>query len=291
MHKLESLLERSNELPSLPEIYLRVSELLESDYSTVQQIGKAIQTDPILTGRILKMINSAYYGLAAPVTSIAQAVSLLGRQQLSQFLMGSVVAGVFNDASIANFPMREFWEHSVKTAIIARHLAMQNVHIIDHEAFFTAGLLHDLGLLVIARVAPDLVAQIADGKKDPDTDGLQLETELLGVTHVEVGAALMKKWAMPSLISQCVQKHHSEDHAGPFAMDTSIVFLANQLSRYPVESDDEELLALLTTLANWEQTGCSLEQINIACQLADEQWQEVMESLGMSDGRPEKEWL
>jgi putative nucleotidyltransferase with HDIG domain len=291
MHKLESLLERSDELPSLPEIYLRVSELLESDYSTVQQIGKAIQTDPILTGRILKMINSAYYGLATPVTSIAQAVSLLGRQQLSQFLMGSVVAGVFSDAAIANFPMREFWEHSVKTAIIARHLAMQNVHIIDHEAFFTSGLLHDIGRLVIARVAPDLLAEVERRKADSEIDVLQLEAELLGVTHVDVGEALMKKWGMPSLITQCVIRHHAEQHSGPFAMDTSIVFLANLLSRYPVESDDEELLALLTTLANWEQTGCSLEQINIACQLADEQWVEVMDLLGMSDGRPDREWL
>jgi HD-like signal output (HDOD) protein len=103
---LEPLLKQAGELPSLPEVYIRVTELLETESATGQKIGEAVQTDPVLTARILKLINSAYYGLQNPVTSISQAVTLLGRQ------------------------------HCIKTAIIARQLAMQNSRVIDHEAFF-----------------------------------------------------------------------------------------------------------------------------------------------------------
>jgi putative nucleotidyltransferase with HDIG domain len=297
MHNLETLLEQSEELPSLPEIYTRVSELIESDNSTARQIGEAVQTDASLTSRVLKMINSAYYGLPNEVTSIAQAISYLGHQELKQILLGSVLAGVFNELKSVNFPLLDFWTHSIKTAIIARHLAMQNINIIDHEAFFTAGLLHDIGRLVIANAAPDALADIDDIVSTTGIDILQVETDQLGITHTEVGAALMKKWRMPSLLIQCVQRHHEVNHIGPFAIDTSIVYLANQLSKLElivdIEDDEEleEMQAILSNIPNWQNSACTLEQISIACELAEEQAFSVMESLGMNDMQIEDDYF
>ncbi len=129
--------------------YIRVSGLLNDEKSTAQQIGDAVQSDPSLTSKILKVVNSAYYGLAQPVTSISQTVSLLGRERLGSILLGTVVEGLFSD--MVNFSLDDFWKHSVKTAIISRQLAKQNSSIDDHEALFTAGLLHDIGRLVIAK--------------------------------------------------------------------------------------------------------------------------------------------
>ena len=157
---LEPLLKQAGQLPSLPDVYIRVTELLENESSTGMKIGEAVQSDPALTARILKLINSAYYGLQNPVTSIPQAVTLLGRQQLKQVLLGSVLAGVFKDFDITAFPLRDFWQHCIKTAIIGRQLGMQNARVIDHEVFFTAGLLHDIGWLVIAKVNPGSYGQI-----------------------------------------------------------------------------------------------------------------------------------
>lgn len=114
---------------------MRVTELLETETATGIKIGEAVQSDPALTARILKLINSAYYGLQNSVTLISQAVTLLGRQQLKQVLVGSVLAGVFKDFDVTAFPLRDFWQHCIKTAIIARQLAMQNARVIDHEAF------------------------------------------------------------------------------------------------------------------------------------------------------------
>ncbi len=289
---LDALLKQAGELPSLPEIYIRVTELLESENSTAIGIGETLQSDPALTARILKLINSAFYGLHNPVTSIPQAVTLLGREQLQQVLVGSVLSGVFKDFNITDFPLRDFWQHCIKSAIIARQLAMQNARIIDHEAFFTIGLLHDIGWLVIAKVNPGSFEQITGIASAEDRNVLEVELEKLGVTHIEVGVALLEKWGLPGSIIGCVQKHHDNEHTGPFAVETSIVYLANQLSRFDLneiddcedEEDEEEVISkILSTIPNWEDSKCTSTQIAIACGLADQQWLEVMESLGMLD--------
>jgi len=286
MQKLEALLKQAGDLPSLPEVYIRVNELLDTEISTAIQIGDAVQTDPALTARILKLINSAYYGLSNPVTSISQAVTLLGRQYLQQALTGSVLAEVFKDFNVTEFPLRDFWQHCIKTAIIARQLAMQNARIIDHEAFFTAGLLHDIGWLVIVKVNPSAFVTITTIAKTENRDILLVETEKLGVTHIDVGVALLKKWGIPDLITECIRMHHDADHEGPYAIETSVVALANQLSRHSLPGEREELEEIeeiLSTIPYWEKSKCTAEQIGIACRLADEQWMEVMESLGMLD--------
>jgi putative nucleotidyltransferase with HDIG domain len=286
---LEPLLKQAGQLPSLPEVYIRVTELLENESSTGLKIGEAVQSDPALTARILKMINSAYYGLQNPVTSISQAVTLLGRQQLKQVLVGSVLAGVFKDFDVSAFPLRDFWQHCIKTAIIGRQLAMQNARVLDHEVFFTAGLLHDIGWLVIAKVNPGSYGQIIELARAENKDVIAVETEKLGVTHIDVGVALLEKWGIPGLITECVRKHHNIDHIGSFEIETSIVYLANKLSRLDLgrdgEADEEEkaIADILSTIPNWEKSKCTAEQITIACRLAEEQWLEVMESLGMVD--------
>ncbi len=289
MHTLESLINQAGELPALPEIYIRVTELLENESSTTFQIGEAVQTDPALTARILKLINSAYIGLRNPVTSISQALTLLGRKQLQQVLTGSVLSGVFKDFDISEFPIRDFWRHCIKTAIISRHLAMQNAHIIDHEAFFTAGLLHDIGWLVIAKVKPGAYLEIAGLAKSETRGVIEFEAEQLGVTHVEVGVALLNKWGIPNQIVQCVKKHHETEHTGPFSIETSIVYLANQLDRRAPGDQEEEvderefLEKSLSMIPGWEEARCTIEQVGIACRLAEEQWLQVMEALGMLD--------
>jgi putative nucleotidyltransferase with HDIG domain len=264
-----------------------VTELLENESSSGAKIGEAVQSDPALTARILKLINSAYYGLQNPVTSISQAVTLLGRQQLKQVLVGSVLAGVFKDFDITAFPLRDFWQHCIKTAIIGRQLGMQNARVIDHEVFFTAGLLHDIGRLVIAKVNPGSYGQILGLARAENREVIEVEVEKLGVTHIEVGVALLEKWGIPGLITQCVKKHHDADHIGSFEIETSIVYLANKLSRFDLSGDaeDEEraITDFLSKIPNWEKAKCTAEQITIACRLAEEQWLEVMESLGMVD--------
>ena len=163
-----------------------------------------------------------------------------------------MLAQVFKDFNINEFPLHDFWQHSIKTAIIARQLAMQNARIIDHEALFTAGLLHDIGRLVIARVIPNAYMTVSDIAKTENRDIILVETEKLGATHIDVGVALLEKWGIPGLIIRSVKMNHETDHRGPTAIETSVVVMANQLSRHRLPDEEDALTELLSRIPYWE---------------------------------------
>lgn len=278
---LEQLIGKGQDLPSLPEIYLRVSEQLEDESTTVQQIGDTVQNDPAITTRILKMVNSAYYGMPNEVASVSQAVSLLGRERLKHILIGSVLRGVFSEQDNPAFSMQVFWQHSIKTAIIARQLATQISSIQEPESMFTAGLLHDIGKLLLINKIPDRMLVAEEYMIQKRVDVLSAELSQVGVTHTAVGEALMDHWGLPQMLIECARNHHEVVHDGPNREATHLIYLANCLSTYVPPLDEEETQNILDDIENWDLGYATLEQVAFACQHADDMVFEVMESLGM----------
>ncbi len=278
---IDELIGRGQELPSLPEIYLRVSQLLEDEKVSVYEIGDTVQNDPAITTRVLKMVNSAYYGLPNQVSSVAQAISLLGRERLKHILIGSVLRGVFSAQDNPAFSMQEFWQHSIKTAIIARQLARELAVIQEPEAMFTAGLLHDIGRLLLINRVPEQLLAAEEYMIRKRVDILSAEIAEIGLTHTAVGEAMMHHWGLPQLLIDCARYHHEIVHDGPNRRATHLIYLANQLSQYVPPLDDGETVDILDDIENWDQGDLDLEQIASACQHADDMVFEVMESLGM----------
>jgi len=278
---LEQLVGRGQELPSMPEIYLRVSELLEDESSSLQQIAETVQNDPAITSRVLKMVNSTYYGLPSQVSSVSQAVVLLGRERLRHLLIGSVLRGVFIEQDNPAFSMLAFWQHSIKTAIIARQLAHQVEAIEEPDAMFTAGLLHDIGKLLLINRFPERMLAAEEYMMRKRADVLTAELIQMGVTHTAVGEALMQYWGLPQLLVDCASKHHEAVHDGRNRYATHLIYLASHLSQYVPPLDDQETRDILDDIDNWDLGQLSLEQIGSACQQADDLVFEVMESLGM----------
>ncbi|MDH3636348.1 MAG: HDOD domain-containing protein [Gammaproteobacteria bacterium] len=278
---LEQLIGQGQDLPSLPEIYLRVSEQLENESSTVQQIGDTVQNDPAITTRVLKMVNSAYYGMPNEVASVSQAVSLLGRERLKHILIGSVLRGVFSTQENPAFSMQVFWQHSIKTAIIARQLAIQLSAIKEPESMFTAGLLHDIGKLLLINKVPHRMLAVEEYMIQKRVDVLTAELSQVGVTHTAVGEALMDHWGLPQLLIDCARNHHEVVHDGANREATHLIYLANCLSTYVPPLDEQETQNILDDIENWDQGYATLEQIAYACQYAEDMVFEVMESLGM----------
>lgn len=278
---LDQLIGKGQDLPSLPEIYLRVSEQLEDEGSTVQQIGDTVQNDPAITTRVLKMVNSAYYGMPNEVASVSQAVSLLGRERLKHILIGSVLRGVFSEQENPAFSMQVFWQHSIKTAIIARQLATQISTIKEAESMFTAGLLHDIGKLLLFNKVPDRMLAAEEYMIQKRVDVLSAELSQVGVTHTAVGEALMDHWGLPQLLIDCARNHHEVVHDGPNRDATHLIYLANCLSTYVPPLDEQETQDILDDIENWDMGYAMLDQIAFACQHADDMVFEVMESLGM----------
>jgi putative nucleotidyltransferase with HDIG domain len=250
---LEQLIGKGQDLPSLPEIYLRVSEQLEDESSTVQKIGDTVQNDPAITTRVLKMVNSAYYGMPNEVASVSQAVSLLGRERLKHILIGSVLRGVFSEQENPAFSMQVFWQHSIKTAIIARQLATQISTIKEAESMFTAGLLHDIGKLLLFNKLPDRMLAAEEYMIQKRVDVLSAELSQVGVTHTAVGEALMDHWGLPQLLIDCTRNHHEVVHDGPNRDATHLIYLANCLSTYVPPLDEQETQNILDDIENWDR--------------------------------------
>ncbi len=278
---IDELIGRGQDLPSLPEIYLRVSQQLEDETVSVFEIGTTVQNDPAITTRVLKMVNSAYYGLPNQVSSVAQAVSLLGRERLKHILIGSILRGVFSAQDNPAFSMQEFWKQSIKTAIIARELAQDLPTIDEPEAMFTAGLLHDIGRLLLIDRVPEQMLAAEEYMIRKRVDILSAELAQVGVTHTAVGEALMRHWGLPDLLIDCARLHNEVVHDGPHRRATHLIYLSSQLSQYVPPLDDGETVDILDDIANWDQGDLTLEQIASACQHADDMVFDVMESLGM----------
>ena len=275
---LEALIDKGQELPSLPEIYLRVSEQLEDEGVSAHQIGATVQNDPAITSRVLKMVNSAYYGLPRQVASVARAVSLLGRDRLRQILISSLLRGVFSHQDNPAFSMQAFWQHSIKTATIARQLASDTAGIDEPDVLFTAGMLHDIGKLLLINRVPELMLGAEEYMIRKRSSVLEAEMIQVGVTHTDIGEQLLQHWGLPQVLIDCARLHHDSRHDSPV---THLIYLANKLSQYVPPLDDDETRNILDDIENWDRADHSLAQIASACQYADDMVFEVMESLGM----------
>ena len=278
---LDQLVGKGQELPSLPEIFSRVSRQLEDPTCSLEQIANTIQNDPAITSRILKMVNITYCGLPGKVITVTEAVNLLGRERCKHILIGSVVGGVFDSDENPAFSVQAFWQHSIKTALIARQLAGFTDGIDEPEAMFTAGLLHDIGKLMLIERFPEEMLAAEETMIRRRIDELSAELSQVGLTHTAVGEALMLHWGLPDILVDCARCHHETVHDGLNRRETHLIYLSNRLSEYVPPLDDEETLAILDDIENWNMGLVTIEQIAGACQNADDLVFEVMESLGM----------
>jgi len=278
---LRELVGEGFELPSLPEAFMRVSAQLEDENCSADEVVRSIQNDPSITSRILKLVNSSYYGLERQVSSVAQAVEMLGRERLKHILLDSSVRGAFGDGNNPAFSMLAFWQHSIKTALIARQLASVCEFIDDPEVMFTAGLLHDMGKLLLIERFPNQMLAAEETMIRRRIDELSAELTQVGLTHTAVGEALMEHWGLPEILIDCARCHHESVHDGPNRHATHLIYLANRLSEYQPPLDDGETQAILDDIENWNMNQLGTEQIAYACQSTDELVFEVMESLGM----------
>jgi putative nucleotidyltransferase with HDIG domain len=278
---LNDLVDNGQELPSLPEVILRVSQQLEDESCSVERIGETIQHDPAITSRILKAANSSCEGVPQQVSSVATAVNLLGRDKCRHILIGSALREAFGDQENPAFSMQVFWQHSVKTALIARHLAMQSGVISDPETMFTAGLLHDIGKLLLIDRFPQAMLAAEEIMIRRRIDELSAELSQLGMTHTAVGEALMQHWGLPEILVDCVRYHHEAVHDGRNRYATHLIYLSNRLSEYVPPLDEAETVAILDDIENWSMAQVSIDEVACACQDGDDMVFEVMESFGM----------
>ncbi|MCP4219622.1 MAG: HDOD domain-containing protein [bacterium] len=212
-------------LPSLPAIVMRINEAIKHPKCTATRIADIISKDSSLSARLLKMVNSSFYSFPKEITSIARAVTIIGTRQLSVLAVGSVVVSTFKNIPAEIMDMESFWKHSIACGLIARILSSYKKNT-NTENYFLAGLLHDIGRLVIFRSFPEYGAKIFQrATREPELLG-DLEEELLGINHARLGGLLIKEWKLSPVFEYSCQYHHNPLDSHDSAM-ASIIHVAN----------------------------------------------------------------
>ena len=185
----EDLVDQVTTLVSLPEVYVRLSALLDDPDATSADLGEVIRHDPGLATRLLRIVNSAFYALPSRIDDLTGAVTIIGRNDLRDLALATVAVETFDKIACDLVDMSTFWHHSVFCALIARLLGKRcNSH--HTERLFGAGLLHDVGQLVIYHELPELARQALAGAEASDDGLYRAEKQVLGFTHAEVAREL-----------------------------------------------------------------------------------------------------
>jgi putative nucleotidyltransferase with HDIG domain len=226
------------ELVSLPEVCLQVQNMADDPDCGAEDLGRLISQDTALTGRLLKLVNSAFYGFSARVETVSRAVSLVGIAELRNLTLAMYAAEVFADIPSDLMDMVSFWRHSVFTGLVARRLARE-CHVLHHERLMTAGLLHDVGRLLIFMKLPDEAKRIITEERLDHGEVCELEQSVLGFDHAEAGAQLLAAWKLPESLCEAVRLHHRPEATPAPAPEAAILHLANAVTHY-LELAEEE---------------------------------------------------
>ncbi|MDD4952622.1 MAG: HDOD domain-containing protein [Desulfovibrionaceae bacterium] len=202
------LLKDNPSLPSLPQIFFELQTALARPTASASDLARVIGRDPGLSALLLRMVNSAFYSFPSRIDSISRAVTVVGVRQLSLLAMGSSVMDLFKDIHGSALDLKGFWMHSVACGTVARELC-RVCKTEKPERCFVAGLLHDIGLMVLAKSAPEALGQALDLAR---AEGLPLhlaERRLMGFDHARLGGMLLQKWRLPFELVGAVIEHHS----------------------------------------------------------------------------------
>jgi HD-like signal output (HDOD) protein len=230
--QIEVRLKTCARLPSLSTIYSALRELLNADQRYTTQISEVIRRDPSLTARLLRLVNSVYYGLTTPVNSIEEAVFYLGVRQIRQLAMVTPIIEDFQKlAGNSPFPWRKFWQHCIGTAIMSREV-IGNILTPADEADYVAGLVHDVGKIVMASAFPRHFAVIHQRVNEGDQDLTAVETDVLGLDHAELGAIYLKNHNLPDIMVETARYHHHPEEASHHAQIVAAVQIADHLVRH-----------------------------------------------------------
>ncbi|MGV7209532.1 HDOD domain-containing protein [Oxalobacteraceae bacterium A2-2] len=208
----EDMVRNLDDLPSLPAVVMELLNSIDQEDLDIAVLAKKVSQDQALTAKTLRLANSSLYGLQVKVTTIQQAITYLGFQTTRNLITAAAITGCFPEGHCPGFDHKAFWRHSIATAACARLLARQLRFNQDYA--FTAGLLHDIGRLVLVSCFPQQYAAVLAYRSERDCYLLEAERKVLGVDHVEAGVALAEHWNFSDTMRLAIAGHHEPEAPG-----------------------------------------------------------------------------
>jgi len=225
--KPEELLKGLVQLSSLPVIYTKINEAVNNPQSSMKDISDIISDDPGLTSRLLQLVNSAFYGFPSKVETVSRALFIVGTRQIRDLALATSIMNVFEGIPEVLVSMESFWRHSVACGLAAKILATYRRCEMNVERFFAAGIIHDIGRLVIYKKIPETAQAMILRCKNRREPLFSVEKETIGFDHSELGRLLMQFWNLPPSLEEVVACHHSPQEARRYPVETSVVHIAD----------------------------------------------------------------
>jgi putative nucleotidyltransferase with HDIG domain len=204
------LLEKLEDIPTLPVVAMKVNELINDPNSSGADIAAVLKKDQVLTAKILKLVNSSYYAVPGGVGDVQRALAFLGFNTVAQLVLGLSVFSMFKTFDDeGSFSMLDFWKHALGTAVCSEILA-KRLKVSKPEEAFTCGLLHDIGKLVLHEVDAPRLKQILSEASRRECSFIEVEREWDLPAHTYLGEVIATKWGLPQLIRLCIRYHHQD---------------------------------------------------------------------------------
>jgi HD-like signal output (HDOD) protein len=201
------------DIATLPEITIKIIETVEDPKSTARDLHEIIKNDPALSVKVLKVVNSAFYGLPGQIASVDRAIILLGLSAVKNIAIAASIARLFKGRRISqHFSAADLWRHSVAVAVAGHNIAKLSPHPVMANETFVAGMIHDIGTLVERQVFPDQFAEVIDRCSEGEGDFLQCEREIIGADHQAFGVGLTTRWKFPRHLRAAVGFHHNPEN-------------------------------------------------------------------------------
>ncbi|MBT8366727.1 MAG: HDOD domain-containing protein [Deltaproteobacteria bacterium] len=228
---LQKIIAGIDDLPTLPRTVLKITELINDPKSSAQDLARIITDDQVLTARLLKLVNSSFYGFPQRISTVTNAIVLLGFDAIRSLLLTTSVFDLFAGRSRKRKRDQEkFWDHSLGCAVGAKVIG----NFLRHdkiEELFVSGLLHDIGKIVEMLFMPSEFAKVVATVHKGNILMVTAENQVLGYNHAEIGKLLAEKWNLPVKLVQVIAHHHQPNLAGSFILEASIVHLADIFCR------------------------------------------------------------
>jgi putative nucleotidyltransferase with HDIG domain len=221
---LRAQIERIDTLPTIPSVLKKLLAVIENPKISLTEVGNFIQSDPVLTSRVLKMVNSPIYGFPGRISAVQQALILLGLNVVRGLLLGVSVFEVMQKSMVG------LWEHSLGCAITARIIAKKK-NIPEPEEISIAGLLHDIGKVVMILRYKEEYEEVVRESETKDLLIIDAEKSVFDITHADSGSWIAKKWNFPHSLVEIIEYHHKPNLSKSLPMQTAIVHLADLLTR------------------------------------------------------------
>jgi HD-like signal output (HDOD) protein len=275
------LIEGAPELGSPPLIYRRLVEVINHPRGGAGDVAAVIRQDTALTARLLKLVNSAFFSFPRKIETVSQAVSVVGTSQVRDLALATSITELFQDVPADLIDVEGFWKHSLACGVGARVIARLRSEA-NVERFFVAGILHDVGRLVLLMRAPDEARGFMERASERGALLFETEREMVGFDHGWVGGALMDHWSMPDSLRDAIRHHHEPAKAGRFPIEAATVHVADIITNaLRLGSSGEKYVPKISASA-WTKLGLDPASISFAVEEMERDYAASVHFLGLA---------